>query len=505
MRVHVLLGVAAVFACLTVPGGAARAAAPAASNHPTRGVTIKVAQFNCDISDEYPIIPASMVANAIRASDADVVGLEEGGGEVRQVADALGWRYYDVRMQIVSRLPLIDPPDGNGVYTYVRVSPGRVVAFENVHLPSDPYGPSWVEQGKTLAQVLALERRARLPAIQAQLAAARRLRAQGMPIFLTGDFNSPSFHDWTTATVGTRPQIRYPVRWPVTAAVENTGFVDSYRAVHPNPVTNPGLTWPTHRTLKGVENFDTDPKDRVDFVFAAGPKAKASKIIGEPGAPGISAAVSPWPSDHRLVVSTFTTRGATPPTLVTVPQRRVIVGDPVPVSFRTPGTAVRVSIERLQHGVGTVVAHRSIGSTSAHAIGTVRFSSAGWAPGAYQAVLRTAHRRALSRFRFWVVVQGAKAFVRTSQSSYAHGQPITVTVGNAPGDRWDWLGVYSRGANPNVAYYLLWVYTKSAIQGRFKLGPAANGPWPLPAGRYSVYLLRDDLYVKIARADFTVR
>src|SRR5436853_6918265 len=51
--------------------------------------TVRVAQFNCDISDEFPIIKASLVARAIRASGADVVGIEEGGGEIPRIAHAL--------------------------------------------------------------------------------------------------------------------------------------------------------------------------------------------------------------------------------------------------------------------------------------------------------------------------------------------------------------------------------------------------------------------------------
>jgi hypothetical protein len=246
--------VAAVTAAAVLGGGGVPAAAHGGA-HPTvhtpigvprtsiaRGATVRVAQFNCDISDEFPIIKASLVARAIRASGADVVGIEEGGGEIPQIAHALGWRYYDIRMQIVSRLPLVDPPDGNGLYTYVEVSPGRVVAMENVHLPSAPYGPVWVKHGKTAAQVIAMEKRVRLPAIQPELAAARTLHARGIPTFLTGDFNSPSFRDWTKATVGTQPWRPYPLRWPVSAAVEATGFTDSFRAVHPNPVKTPGLT-----------------------------------------------------------------------------------------------------------------------------------------------------------------------------------------------------------------------------------------------------------------------
>src|SRR5689334_15647306 len=280
--------------------------------------TVRVAQFNCDISDEFPLIPARLVARAIRASGADVVGIEEGGGEIPQIARALGWHYYDVRMQIVSRLPLVDPPGGNGLFTFVEVAPGRVAALENVHLPSDPYGPYWVRAGRPPRAVLALERRVRLPAIEPDLRAAHRLRARGIPVFLTGDFNSPSFRDWTNATVGTRPDIRYPLRWPVSVAVERAGFTDSFRAVHPSAVRTPGLTWPTHRTIPGVDNFTGDPKDRIDFVYAAGARTTASRIVGEPGAPGISASVAPWPSDHRLVVSTFQVRGAHPSALVTV-------------------------------------------------------------------------------------------------------------------------------------------------------------------------------------------
>ncbi len=280
-RVKLVAAVAA--ASVLLGGGTARAATPAAAAHTA---TISVAQFNCDISDEFPIIKAALVARAIRASGADVVGIEEGGGETAQIAHALGWRYYDVRMQIVSRLPLVDPPGGNGLYTYVEVAPGRVAAIENVHLPSAPYGPVWVKHGKTAAQVIAMEKRVRLPAIQPDLAAAQTLHAHGIPVFLTGDFNSPSFRDWTKATVGTRPDLRYPLRWPVSAAVEAAGFTDSFRAVYPNPLKVPGLTWPTHRTIPGVDEFRGEPKDRIDFVFAEGATPIASAIIGEPGSPG---------------------------------------------------------------------------------------------------------------------------------------------------------------------------------------------------------------------------
>ena len=245
-----------------------------------------------------------------------------------------------------------------------------------------------------------MEKRVRLPAIEPDLAAARTLHARGIPTFLTGDFNSPSFRDWTKATVGTRPWLDYPLRWPVSAAVEAAGFTDSFRAVHPNPVKTPGLTWPAHRTIPGVDLFLGEPKDRIDFVFSRGARAIASTIVGEPGAPGTSATVAPWPSDHRLVVSTFRVRGATPPALVTVPHRLVRIGDAVPVSFHAGGPVTAVAVERPRGGTATIVAKHHV--AGGHGIGTVTFPSGRWAAGAYAAVLLGPDGRARSRFPFWV-------------------------------------------------------------------------------------------------------
>ena len=53
-----------------------------------------------------------------------------------------------------------------------------------------------VDDGAVLAvgpasEVLAVERKVRLPAIEPLLGVARGLMAKGIPVFLTGDFNSP--------------------------------------------------------------------------------------------------------------------------------------------------------------------------------------------------------------------------------------------------------------------------------------------------------------------------
>jgi hypothetical protein len=468
--------------------------------------TFTVGQFNSDIGDEYPSVDVTKVAAAILKSGAQVAGIEEGGASIPELAKDLGWAYYDVRMQIVSSLPLLDPPGGNGIYTFVEVSPGLVVALENVHLPSDHYGPTRVRNGATPRQVLRSERLTRLPAIRPSLRAAKKLQQQGIPVFLTGDFNSPSFYDWTSATVGTRPALRYPLDWPVAEAVVHAGFRDSYRTVYPDPVTHPGLTWPVHRDLPGWNPTPATPRDRIDFIYAT-PLATpvASVLVGEPGGPEITSVVKPFPSDHREIASTFQVTPVAPPTLVTVPHRLVTVGDDVPVSFHAvAGAAQTIAVVPTGGDPATdaIAQHATMGATD----GTSTFSSSSWSPGAYQTVLVGTSGTSLSRFDFWVEAPGTKPSIHTSKSTYAAGEPIDVAWQNAPGERWDWVGVYKRGGDPLVDYYLLYVYTHGSIDGSATLdAKTVAGTWPLPPGRYSVYLLKDDLYVKIAGAAFTVR
>src|SRR5262245_12167336 len=158
------------------------------------------------------------VAAAIRASGADVVGLQEPTMNTRTIAEKLGWNYNE-RTSYISRYPIIDPPGGNGLYVFVEPMPGRVVAVANVHLPSDPYGPYEARDGATQAEVLQLENDLRVPAVQTESHELPKLAAAGIPVFLTGDFNSPSHLDWTPAVDAVRADVPYPVVWPASKAL----------------------------------------------------------------------------------------------------------------------------------------------------------------------------------------------------------------------------------------------------------------------------------------------
>jgi exodeoxyribonuclease III len=119
-------------------------------------------------------------------------------------------------------------------------------------------------------------------------------------VFLFGDFNEPSYRDWTEAAVkaGYHP---LPVAYPTVKAVEQEGFVDTFRVKFPDVVEKPGFTW----TPTSEPSAKDDHHDRIDFALA---RAKTLEVIsagiaGEK-APEADLVVTPWPSDHRASYAT---------------------------------------------------------------------------------------------------------------------------------------------------------------------------------------------------------
>lgn len=263
----------------------------------------------------------------IRAAGADIVGLQEtrlepedctaescaavGPSAARAIAEALGWHWHDQTATnealwanaVISRFPIgAESPNGLGVEIDVD---GRKVWLFNIHLDDEPYQPYQllgIEYGpapfiSTEAEAIDWASRTRGGAIdllEADLAAAEGAAA----VFVTGDFNEPSPLDWTEAAMaaGLHP---VKVEWPTVKRLMDRGFVDGYRAVHPDPVAKPAFTW----TPWGDETDPEDHHDRIDFVLVKGVPVTGAAILGEEG-PRSDVAVTPWPADHRAVAVT---------------------------------------------------------------------------------------------------------------------------------------------------------------------------------------------------------
>jgi endonuclease/exonuclease/phosphatase family metal-dependent hydrolase len=408
----------------------------------------------------------------IRSSGADVVGVQEPERNTERLAAALGWHGSN-RAHVMSRFPLIDPPGSDGRYVYVEVAPGRVIAVANMHLPSDPYGPYAVRDGASREEVLALEREVRVPAARELIPVVRKLTRQGVPVVVTGDFNSPSMLDWTPAVVAVRPEVRYPVRWPASAALLDAGLSDTYREAHPDPVADPGFTW----TPGGPETDPREVHDRIDWVLRAGPsRTVGSRVVGT--------GLGPYPTDHRGVVSTLDVRPAEPPNLVSPAARSVTIGRPLAVTYHAPPGAEVA----LRDGRGRTVASRPVVAAD----GSVRLATSGVTRGRYEVVLVSRAGAVLSRTPVWVYPSAEPTKVSTDRASYRTGQPIDVRFSNAPGMGLDWTALFPCDDEES---YQVYAYTGSAIEGRLTIGPDAiegYGTWPLPPGCYVAQLLPDD-------------
>ena len=302
--------------------GVLLAVAAAVSSAQAEPVELKVMAFNIWRSGVQ--LSLAQVVTAIKAADPDVVALQEPEGNSRQIADMLGWSYVDERVHVISRVPLFYGEEDGVGFVYVEAAHGRMVALGNLHLPSDSYGPEAVRDGQALADVLQLEADNRMYVLEPFAAALPKVAAKGVPTILAGDFNSPSHLDWTQDVANVRPAVKYPVEWPESKLMADGGFIDSYRAVHPDPVAKPGFTWTPGYPYPFVRPQETH--DRIDYIYAIGAKAVKSQIVGEPNNPDVEIVVTPWPADHRGLLTTFSVDAAPTPDLVAVEPRLVVPG-----------------------------------------------------------------------------------------------------------------------------------------------------------------------------------
>jgi hypothetical protein len=483
-----LLALALVLAAALAAAGPVRAAEPA---------DVRVMSFNVWLGGD--VVDFGGVVQAIQDARADIVGLQEAEGNTRRIADALGWPYASERLHVVSRFPLIDPPEARGEYVLAQIRPGQVFALANVHLTSDPYGPYLVRAGRSLAQVLANERAARVPEIRAAIRAVGPALRRGIPTLMTGDFNTPSHLDWTPAADAVREDIRYPVAWPVTRALATAGFQDAYRAVHPDPVAVPGITWTFGYPFPRVRANEV--VDRIDLIQASGGvQVLDAGIAGPGGTPDVTVPVDPYPSDHRGVVVGVRLVPAAPPSFASVLDRRVERGDPIPVRYAAPRGGGREHLAIVRAGGRPGASLMTLPPQEATFQGAVTFGSGGLRPGHYDALLVDTQGRVLSRSTFWVVRRDAQPRIRVRRPVRA-GRAIRISWRNAPAHRRDWVGVWKAGDPDLYNGYLTFAYTGATVAGVTRI---AGDRRTFPPGRYVARLLKDDGYGVLAAARFTV-
>lgn len=217
---------------------------------------------------------------------------------------------------------------------------GHKIAFYAAHLNykiytcyiprNSYYEDTSLDNSMSLDELLALNLVSGRPASAEAFHTHNATYATDTLVFLAGDFNEPSHLDWVESTKNLFEHSGRVIPWQTTKSLEDNGYIDSFRAIYPDPVTHPGISWPSGTTGKTPPapawvDADHDERDRIDYVFyRPNPSLKliSSKVVGpashialgvrtdavDKGNFMLEDTVNPgrhWPSDHHAVLSTF--------------------------------------------------------------------------------------------------------------------------------------------------------------------------------------------------------
>lgn len=287
---------------------------------------------------------------------ADLIFVQEGQNGAAAVARELGFPYFSTGASaaVISRYPIVETSvlsspgtQGGWMKAILQVGDTQVAAYGGhleyryyaTYLPRGYAGdvlapgfPSeWRGWGKLNApvtdvkQLLAANEASGRPAAAAALAAdAAGERSAGRLTIVGTDMNEASAQDWTESTANLFDHNGVVAPWQTSSTLLASGFLDAYRSTYPNPVTHPGLTWPTSTPNVSPSQLawapESDERDRIDYIFYApndrlamesvrmvGPQgdivrgARALPVTEDP----IFTPQATWTSDHRAVQAEF--------------------------------------------------------------------------------------------------------------------------------------------------------------------------------------------------------
>lgn len=353
-----LLGLtgATVGACVLGVGTAEARSLDAQERRRPSHRTLKVLQFNIWLGGSEVPGGRAGIADTIAAVEPDVVMLSE--SEPERVANLLsdlaarGRTYYDnanpTDPGVISRYPIIGHQSFPSWSKAVIDVDGTEIAAYSGHLEyryyanylprgygggtpepleTSEYGWDEIPTGPITDVDLIMrinEASRRTEVTKTVLADAAKERRRGRLTVLAGDFNEPSHRDWTRRTRNLFDHHGTVIEWSTTKAIEDAGFRDSYRDIHPDPVRTPGFTWPSDNPGAETSQLTWAPKaderDRIDFVFyhpdrrlrlldsvIVGPSTSIvrNERVAESGRDKFWEPNWTWPTDHKAVLSTF--------------------------------------------------------------------------------------------------------------------------------------------------------------------------------------------------------
>lgn len=340
---HLILCILSLFAISTT-----------AQAKPFKTEKFKVLQFN--IWQEGTMVPGGYEAlvDQIIESDAEFITLSE----VRNYKDTrfcdrivkslkdrghTFYSFYSYDTGLLSRYPIIDSTtifpcvnDQGSIYRALINRNGQEIALYTAHLDYrnctyydiKGYDGSTWEKCSPMTDVDSIMmdnvKSKRDNAIMSFLAHAKEDKDKGRIIIIGGDFNEPSFLDWTEETKNTLDHNGLVIPWTVSVMLYANGYRDAYREIYPNPVTHPGITYPSDNPLMPTNKLswtpEADERERIDFIYYSpykGLKVTDALIWGLKGSICRNKRITEtskdlfkigkaiWPTDHKAVLVTF--------------------------------------------------------------------------------------------------------------------------------------------------------------------------------------------------------
>lgn len=251
-----------------------------------------------------PLHGHDRIIELIKASQSDIITMQEGYGFQKEIAEALHFNLqtpsYTDNLALFSRYPLEKQKSGETFCSnpaIIHMGENRQVLVNDLWVrysynpdytggfPDNCNNPAmWVSEDSI--RPMADTRRLLDEDLEPVL--ARR----PMPVILSGDFNSCSHLDWTERTAHLHAGYG-PVSFPTSRFLMERGFKDCFREVHPDELARPEGTF---AGIYGQLDFS-----RIDFTYYKGNiQAVYSKVIQT--APEID---DIWASDHSAVLTTF--------------------------------------------------------------------------------------------------------------------------------------------------------------------------------------------------------
>lgn len=253
----------------------------------------------------------NQVIDLIKATNADVVTMQEAYGSQQRIGDALGYHLRTAsardNLALFSRYPVT--PISTGYHAFNSnpvkiVLPGGRPLILNACWLRYAYRPEYTstyqEPGQDVGRWIAEDSALGLADIRGIIEKDTKPYEEdgAIPVIMGGDFNSCSHYDWTKAAAPLHFSYG-PVAFPISRYMLAEGYKDSFRELNPDEVLRPEGTW--------AVIYGHLQHCRIDFLYYKGPgiKAVASKIIKT--APEID---DVWASDHAAVLTTFKLEGA---------------------------------------------------------------------------------------------------------------------------------------------------------------------------------------------------